>query len=68
VNNVPPAARGRVAAIVSLVAARMPPNAARPHETWIYAATRGQDAVIRFTVEERLTAGHWLVYDLYQGP
>lgn len=68
VNNVPPAAQGHVAAIMHLVAAGMPPDATHPHEAWIYTSTRSQGAVIRFTVEERLHAGRWLVYDLYQGP
>jgi hypothetical protein len=67
-TNVPPAARGHVAAIAQLVPAGMPPNAARPHKAWIYTTTRSQGAVIRFTVEERLIAGRWLVYNLYQGP
>jgi hypothetical protein len=67
-NNVPPAARGQVAAIVSLILAAMPPDATHPREAWIYTATRSQGALIRFTVEERLIAGRWLVYDLYQGP
>lgn len=68
VNNVPPGARGQVAVIVSLIPAGMPPDATHPREAWIYTSTRSQAAVIRFTVEERLIAGHWLVYDLYQGP
>lgn len=67
-NNVPPAARGHVAVIVSLIPAAMPPDATHPREAWIYTATRSQGAVVRFTVEEQLIAGRWLVYDLYQGP
>ncbi len=67
VNNVPPGARRQVAAIVSLIPAGMPPTAAHPHEAWIYTTTRSNGALVRFTVEERLTAGHWLVYSLYQG-
>jgi hypothetical protein len=67
-NNVPPAAKGHAAAIVHLIPAGMPPNATHPHEAWIYTATRSQGAVIQFTVEERLYARRWLVYNLYQGP
>jgi hypothetical protein len=68
VNNVPPAAHGQIAAIVHLISAGMPPNQAHPHEAWVYTATRSQGAVIQFTVQERLYAGRWLVYNLYQGP
>lgn len=67
VNHVPPGARRQVAAIVSLIPAGMPPTAAHPHEAWIYTTTRSNGALVRFTVEERLTTGHWLVYSLYQG-
>jgi hypothetical protein len=68
VNHVPPAAQGHVASITHLIPAAMPPNAANPREAWIYTATRSQGAVIQFTVQERLHAGRWQVYDLYQGP
>jgi hypothetical protein len=67
-NNVPPAAQSHVASITHLIPAAMPPNAANPQEAWIYTATRSQGTVIQFTVQERLHAGRWLVYDLYQGP
>lgn len=67
VNNVPPGARRQVAAIVSLIPAGMPPTAAHPDEAWIYTTTRSHGALVRFTVEERLTTGHWLVYNVYQG-
>ena len=68
VNNVPPAASGHVATIVHLIPAAMPPRSADPREAWIYTATRSQGAVIQFTVQERLTAGRWLIYGVYQGP
>lgn len=67
-TDVPPAARGRVAAIVHLIPAGMPPNATDPTEAWIYTATRSQGAVVQFTVEERLHGRRWLVYNVYQGP
>lgn len=66
-NTVPPAARGHVGAITQLVVAGMPPRATDPHEAWIYAATRSQGVIVRFTVEERFQAGRWLVYAVYQG-
>lgn len=68
IDNVPPAAKGHVAMIVHLVPAGMPPDAPDPREVWIYTATRSQDVVIQFTVEERLYGKRWLVYDVYQGP
>jgi hypothetical protein len=69
VNNVPPAAKGRVAAIVHLIPAAMPPTAAHPREACVYTAARSQGTVIQFTVEERRSSrrGRWLVYNLYQG-
>jgi hypothetical protein len=66
-NAVPPAARGQPAAIQQLVVAGMPPRAPHPHEAWIYAATRSQGVIVRFTVEERVQTGRWLVYAVYQG-
>lgn len=66
-NTVPPAARGHVGAITQLVVAGMPPRATDPHEAWIYAATRSQGVIVRFTVQERFQTGRWLVYAVYQG-
>jgi hypothetical protein len=67
VNNVPPAAKGHVAAMLYLIPVAMPPGAAHPHEVSVYTVTRSQGTVIRFTIRERLYGHRWLVYGLDQG-
>jgi hypothetical protein len=67
VNNVPPAARGHIAAVLYLIPVAMPPSAAHPHDVSVYTVTRSQGTVIRFTIRERLYGHRWLVYGLDQG-
>jgi hypothetical protein len=66
-SNVPPAAKGHVAAVLYLIPVAMPPGAAHPHEVSVYTVTRSQGTVIRFTIRERLYGHRWLVYGLDQG-
>jgi hypothetical protein len=66
-NNVPPAAKGRVAAVLYLIPVAIPPGAAHPHQVSVYTVTRTLGTVIRFTIRERLYGHRWLVYGLDQG-